>query len=353
MSSNSEIISEIANIISDYKHLPSFIDRTSNASVSSHVMKWVNQFSEDDKNIVLRHTHRVLSDRYFSEKDYDLKIDNIVNLKKNHQYFKSDCLLSAQSHGESQRNLNEKLNNAIENKLKIKMPVLNSSDFFVDSSRFDYINYIDDFSFSAKLVGDDVIGFIRDHGVNNAKIRIIIFVFHSYGLYALKNKLNDFIKENKLNIEFIYNHRFWLDVNNDIHPDYSCNSEVYFLEENAYKKILSANGLSDDDKYKTTVFRIGSHKDCILGDESERRKIEEIFSMKGFEIISHSELPKKSMKPLGFSTFPGVGFGGNVFSYRNCPNNTPLVFWWGTYQKTNNEAIDCWYPLMRRQGYYE
>lgn len=32
------------------------------------------------------------------------------------------------------------------------------------------------------------------------------------------------------------------------------------------------------------------------------------------------------MKPLGYKTYRGLGFGGTIFTYRNCPNNTPLVF---------------------------
>jgi len=69
--------------------------------------------------------------------------------------------------------------------------------------------------------------------------------------------------------------------------------------------------------------------------------------------LQHSRTPSEVLKPLGFTKFDGLGFGGTTFTYRNCPNNAPLAFWWGDYEPTGVPALDCWYPLMKRIGYTE
>ena len=57
-------------------------------------------------------------------------------------------------------------------------------------------------------------------------------------------------------------------------------------------------------------------------------------------------MDRKKWKPLGISSFPGFGFGALLFSYRNCPNNTPLAFWWGDWNGNST-----WYPLFQRKTY--
>jgi len=352
MNNDKKIVSDIAEIIKDYKYLPDFLDRSSHDDLCSHVEKWIDQFLFEDRSFVLNHTKKILSERYFSESKYDSQLQSIVKNKKNHHHFRKDCLLSVQARGGSQNDINLKLNSLIKKEINIEMPIIHSEWSGVDVSGFNYVNYVDDFSFSAKLVGDDIISFITENGIDNTKIRILILLAHTYGYFYLRRRLNEFIGENKLNIEFVFNRRYWGDVNNDIATSYSWRSETYFLQESTYNEVIHEYHLEEDDKYKTSVFRVDSHENCILGDNGERNRIEKIFTQKGLDIISCSDSPKASMKPLGFSVFKGFGFGGNVFSYRNCPNNTPLVFWWGAYEKTNKKEFDCWYPLMKRHGYY-
>ncbi|PQK69545.1 hypothetical protein CG428_21685 [Pantoea ananatis] len=347
-----EIISKISLIIKDYKYLPEEVDRESIASIDLHVEKWISQFDLEDRNFVLEHTYNLLSENYYSESRYDDLLRNVARDKKNKKHFMSDCFVSIQSHGGSQNEITGKLNNFIQNENNLSLPVLSLGNVNADFSKFKFITYLDDFSFSGKLIGDDIEKIITDLNLNNVNIRILIFLAHSQGFYNLKRRLYDFVKDNELDIHFHFNRRFWGDVNNSISYDYSCNTSIYFPELVTCNEVLEEKGLLGTELYQPNYFRNGSNDKCILGNESDRRRIEKLFSSIGFNIISNSTSPKKSMKPLGFSTYRGFGFGGNVFSYRNCPNNTPLVFWWGSYEETGNAAIDCWYPLMKRRGYY-
>lgn len=347
-----EIISKISLIIKDYKYLPEVVDRESIASIDLHVERWISQFDLEDREFVLKHTYNLLSKNYYSETRYDNLLRGVAKNENNEKHFRSDCFVSIQSHGGSQNEITEKLNKFIQNEINLSLPVLSLDNDNADFSKFRYITYLDDFSFSGKLIGDDIEKIITDLELDNVNIRILVFLAHSQGFYNLERRLYDFVKDNELDINFHFNKRFWGDVDNSISNGYSWNTSTYFPESVTCNEVLEEKGLLDAELYQPNYFRNGSNNNCILGNESDRRRIEKIFSSIGFHIISKSASPKKSMKPLGFSTYHGFGFGGNVFSYRNCPNNTPLVFWWGSYEETGNAAIDCWYPLMKRRGYY-
>lgn len=346
------IISKISLIIKDYKNLPEVVDSKSVASIDLHVKKWISQFEPEDREFVLKHTYNVLSVNYYSESHYDNLLRRVAINKSNEKFFRNDCFVSIQSHGGSQDEITEKLNTFIKDEINLSVPVLSLYDDKSNFSKFRQIVYLDDFSFSGKLIGDDIEKLINDLGLDKVKIQIIVFIAHSQGFYNLERRLSDFVKDNELDIKFHFNKRFWGDVDNSISNGYSWNTSTYFPELVTCNEVLEEKGLLDVELYQPNYFRSGSNNKCILGNESDRRRIEKIFSSIGFHIISKCASPKKSMKPLGFSTYHGFGFGGNIFSYRNCPNNTPLVFWWGSYEETGNAAIDCWYPLMKRRGYY-
>lgn len=352
MNNRDVVISEIANLISDFRYLPEFKEGDAHENVKSHVERWGMQFN-DDMDFVLTHTRNLLKERYFKISDYNSILDNVAKNTQNHHHFRNDCLLNIQKRGGSQSELIGLLNQKIKNNIGQFMPVISSSDDLssVDYKRFKYINYIDDFSFSAKLAGDDIIRFINESGIDNAKIRVILFLAHSYGMYHLERRLKDYAKEHKLKITFIFNKHFWGVVDNSVGSWYSRYASVYFPELDLAGEILARYNYAGSELYSPRFFRTSNHRNCILGNDEDRRRIEDIFTSKGFDIINSCADISPSLKPLGFSSFPGLGFGGNVFSYRNCPNNVPLVFWWGSYSHTGNQALDCWYPLMKRDVY--
>ncbi|MGN7508632.1 phosphoribosyltransferase-like protein [Aeromonas salmonicida] len=346
-------ITNISLIIKDYRYLPEVIDKDSIASIELHVKKWISQFALEDREFVLDHTYNLFSKNYYSEICYNNLLSDVAKNKDNKRHFSRDCFVSIQSHGGSQDEITGKLNKFIQDEIGFSLPILSLEDDKSNFSRFNYITYLDDLSFSGKLIGDDIEKFITDFKLDKVKIRILVFLAHSQGLYNLKKRLCDFVKNNKLDINFHFNRRFWGDVENSVSEYHSWKTSTYFPEQITCDEVLKVKGLGDVELYQPNCFRVDSNDGCILGNTGDRRRIEKIFSSIGFDIISKSVSPKRSMKPLGFSTYHGFGFGGNVFSYRNCPNNTPLVFWWGSYEKTGNAAIDCWYPLMKRRGYYD
>lgn len=63
----------------------------------------------------------------------------------------------------------------------------------------------------------------------------------------------------------------------------------------------------------------------------ENRKIvENAFLLKGIEILDNANSQIPNMRSLGYSlpSLKDFGFGGLCFTWRNVPNNAPLVFWY-------------------------
>lgn len=71
-----------------------------------------------------------------------------------------------------------------------------------------------------------------------------------------------------------------------------------------------------------------------------RDRLETIFLQKGIEILNRVQtINVKQLRPLGYTikSHKTFGLGTLFFTYRNIPNNCPIVFWWG-----NNN----WRPLF-------
>ena len=65
----------------------------------------------------------------------------------------------------------------------------------------------------------------------------------------------------------------------------------------------------------------------VFNDAHERMLLENEFLKIGARIRNDQpNLPEK-MRPLGYSNLDTLGFGSMFLTYRNCPNNCPLVFW--------------------------
>ncbi|WP_439331430.1 phosphoribosyltransferase-like protein [Pseudomonas aeruginosa] len=82
----------------------------------------------------------------------------------------------------------------------------------------------------------------------------------------------------------------------------------------------------------------GSGELKIFSSEQARNLIEQEFLTKGVLIRERCPNLGIRQRPLGNSVLETLGFGATFVSYRNCPNNAPLVFWVG----------DPWYPLFPR-----
>lgn len=88
----------------------------------------------------------------------------------------------------------------------------------------------------------------------------------------------------------------------------------------------------------------------VFSSDAGRALLETEMLKAGAKIIEFSKNPSEIVRPLGFGAF-GVGFGATLVTYRNCPNNCPLAWWWGDPSYSAGHPFSKWYPLLQRKTY--
>lgn len=76
----------------------------------------------------------------------------------------------------------------------------------------------------------------------------------------------------------------------------------------------------------------------FFSSEQGRQLLEQEFLKAGVSVRALCPHLNAYQRPLGNTTMKTTGFGTMFATYRNCPNNAPLVLWAG----------DPWHPLLRR-----
>lgn len=78
---------------------------------------------------------------------------------------------------------------------------------------------------------------------------------------------------------------------------------------------------------------------AVFSSEAGRHLLEQQFLVAGIRVREMCPNLPWTMRTLGATVFQSFGFGSTIVNYRNCPNNTPLVFW----------VANPWYSLFPRK----
>lgn len=318
---------------------------------SVHVGRWIEQFEESDKLFILEQTLALLRNAYINKNDYVEKINDILRSENNRPIIRESAFLNIQetNRGTSQIDLLELLETQAEGFEGLGIVTLSRNSKNQRVAQFNKFIYFDDVCFSGNKALSDITWFVEHFNLSNVTIRVWFLGTHRYATYMLETTLAKRFQGR--NITLIIKENGFLKTREN-RLRYSSSSEVFWLRKNGidlpdwiqHPEIYTSREGSERTKFKPN--------DIFL-NMADRYRFEYALTKAGFYILQQSQNPAQILKPLGFSTFSGLGFGGTIFTYRNCPNNTPLAFWWGRYERDEipNWALDCWYPLMRRTGY--
>lgn len=329
-----EVLAEhIADILKDYRQDEGLNPKKEN------VLNWIVQFSEENRLLILEEMIHIFKQRYLLEKEVDKFLEGLIsntNLTKNNPNFWDEVsLLQIQKNGKSQELMNVKFKQIIKQEKNINISIN-------DLTKQHFI-HLDDFLFTGNRLKTDLIDWLKTVP-KNSSLDIIYIGYYKNGQYHVKQELD---KNNPNNIKI----NFWRLAELENNPNCQNVSEVLWPNEKcltnsdvlAYLKTQGTN-------YKLRDTNQIANAHCgksIFSSETNRAILEKEFTLAGLKIISKiNELDRKKWKPLGISSFPGFGFGALLFSYRNCPNNTPLAFWWGDWN-----GNPSWYPLFQRKTY--
>lgn len=330
-----ELIESIFNKIKDFR-------RDEGVTMSlAHIEEWAQQFG-DDADFVLAETDNILGKTYLTKEEaVDLfrnfihehikryKYDNITN------YLKDVCFLQLQPAGKSQDIIVQMIRDIIQTDYG-----LNISDYESHPKKL-YI-YFDDVLITGKTILDDLSFWInqdnRIKALNDKSItlEVDLIVEHRLGqsmmLYQLEKYKCPGLNMNNIHIRYYY------EVENHLKLPYSLGGQKLNAVAIPIKDALSQEVIEyweslKADRHPEYAFRPENRpsvEDYFTSAEN-RIKFEKILIEKGLYIINQIQGEVKSnIRPLGliYPSYKTFGVGTLFFTWRNVPNNAPLVFWW-------------------------
>ena len=330
-----DALNKIFDYLKGYENFESYMlnpDRSINDELlHQHIEQWISQFESSEQEFIASIVVKLLENRYITKEE---EIEFIEELFEN-QLLKSNNTmpfpLEIQGNGESQKHLVQHYKNVFSQHTEITYAQ-------------DKVIYLDDFIFSGGRIYQDLTNWIPLQKKSH-KIYVAVIGYHS-GIWKTKKELQNKIQENNqknnLNSSLIFlesieleNRVFKKNESDVLWP------MIKIFQTNEYQRYLDPN-FNHRDGFIDTAYN-------LFETNEERVKFENICLKYGFKIIERCERKHKTTKPLGNSYF-GYGFGGLVFNYRNCPNNTPLIFWWGSGD-ISKPMYNQWHPLMPRNIY--
>ena len=195
--------------------------------------------------------------------------------------------------------------------------------------------YLDDVLASGGTICRDVIGWLKTDNhiaaVSEGKIRLVVMVIclHSWGWHFLQYQLKMTFpqyKTDKILWGWSYEIQNHLKLN-----DQTLNIAIPVNDQPQNVKNYLSN-LSAD-KYEEYAFREPNQpkRESFFTSPENRIRYENLLLQKGLEIISRIKGPvADNIRPLGFikPRYKTFGLGTHFITWRNIPNNSPLVFWW-------------------------
>lgn len=318
------LIDEIVLTCKDYRYDDGF-DFNKN-----HVIKWISQFEESTRIPILTEMNHILKNSYVSKEFMLSFFESVIDYINEKHPDQNIVFLDCQKKGHSQSEL----------KLLFEKYIENNNIKIGNSSGKNLWLYLDDFIFT----GNTAVRDLAQLEISYSDILIISIAVHSKSEYYIKTKtkvpilrmytLENINHDNAQSVDVIWPSSF----KSTILDDYIDNIE----------------DLHKNDLYpsKYALFCDNNpNVENLFSNDTSRRVFEKEFILAGIDLINKSKHPNKSMKPLGYDYKKTLGFGSTLVSFRNCPNNCPLVMWYGTtngkYGPTS--TLNSWYPLFPRK----
>lgn len=335
MSKRKKLLASIANTVSDYRagELPT--------PTPDHIDRWVQQFDKAVRLPILSEMDYILSNTYLSkscvEEFFAYQIDSEKLAGKDPKNFwASTHVLNIQKDGQSQKEIRLLFGSALKKQLGLDVDKCGKTR---------NINlYLDDFLFSGGRIGNDLSDWIENKAPKECTIHVLVIAVHGFGEWKCKDRLKRVAKKVNKKIEL----KFWAAVKLENRRMCKNASDVLWPATLPRDRDLREY-MALEKKFPFEARKVLAEPQTkFFSSEKGRQLIEKEMLLAGLRIRKNCQSPKNVMRPLGYSPF-GLGFGSTIVTYRNCPNNCPLAFWWGDPEKNSGHLQ--WYPLFARKTY--
>lgn len=327
---------EIAKIIRNFRR-----GELSKELDAAHVCRWVSQFDEADREMILAETYRVLSHYYFSEEKIFGYVDWVLSCLEKETSLRDCIYLAVQEKGSSQKLLLNRVGDIYE----MKGIPYSETDCKHELSAGTYV-YIDDGSFSGRRMTDDLMPVISKMSSDSRLFVFHMIVFQNGYVYC-KEKLIEKAQRSVISVCFKFG-RMLLDRKElsaervDTVWPYAASQNIPCIKE--YERKLRQSGKQ---LYYLYCSYGREYRSGLFSSAEAARRMAIAFLQKGIEICNSS--PNISFLPLGKSAVPGFGFGAFCATDWNIPNNCPLALWWGDIEDPAGFPGN-WYPLLPRRN---
>lgn len=325
MASQPNLRADVAALIADYRlgEIP--------APDAAHVDRWVEQFPQAVRDPILSELKHVFGMTYFTRAKVQSFIDMVVTSPKfagpdPAQFWQGVKVLQLQTAGNSQKDMCELLKGSLQRQCGLNMDLCGLAPHT-------YL-YLDDALFSGGRIRSDIVNWVNGLAPANAKVAILVIGLHSLGQWYSAKEIQKAATAAGKTIATTW----WRAIEFEDRKSYTTNSDV-----------LRPASIPTDDQTQAYVAALGAAPILrtvggksplgIFSGEQGRHLLEQEFTSAGVRVRAMCPHFNEFMRPLGNFFFKSLGFGSTIVTYRNCPNNAPLVFWAG----------NPWYPLFPRK----
>lgn len=324
MSERNNLLTSIALTIQDYRNgaLPQ--------PITDHVERWVQQFDAASQLSILEELDHVLKKTYISK---EMMIQHMRELMGTtdlagvdaQKFWRSVNFLDIQGGGNSQTDMLALFSEQLQDEFGFGIDGCGKGD--------DVFIYLDDGIFTGNRVRRDIEAWARDQAPAQAKLHVICIAQHSGGQFYANGKIQEVIRASGKRIDITW----WRAIELEDRRAYSAKSDV--LRPTAIPIDPAVQAYVAAMQYRPTLRVAGSPGAAgLFTSDAAKILLEQEFLKLGVRIRQICPNLGATQRPLGHMTLETLGFGSLIVTYRNCPNNAPLVFW----------VDEPWYPLFPR-----
>lgn len=299
---------------------------------AAHVDRWISQFPAAARDPMLSELLHVFRWTYFTRANVQTFIDSIVTSANfagsdPRQFWQGVKILNLQTAGNSQKDMIALLAESLQRQCGLALSSCGVTPHT-------YL-YLDDVLFSGGRIRSDLLKWVTGVAPAKAKLVVLVIGAHTLGQWYSGNKIMEAAKSAGKTIDLSW----WRAASFEDRKSEINNSDV-----------LRPTGIPADPATQAYVASLGQAPLIrtiggkspigIFSGEAGRHLLEQEFLAAGVRVRSMCPYFDKYMRPLGRMMFESLGFGSTIVTYRNCPNNAPLVFW----------ADHPWYPLFPRKA---
>lgn len=331
-----DIAEKIYQVIKDYRNEDGIFITVDD------ICNWALQFGEEAEFMLSELCH-LLPKIYFSKNRVNKEIRKILNdlytylkFDSRENFFSEIQFLSLQPEGKSQQILLQMVDDVAYSTTSKHL------SHYKDSPKKVFV-YLDDVLATGGTIGRDLISWMKEDdrvekiGSNKISLFVVLLCSHSLGKSFVDYRINLTYPElkNKINWGWAYeiqNHLKWANQSLNIAIPIKDQPE----DVRNYLSTLRA------DKYEDYAYREinNPQKETFFSSPENRIRYENNLLRKGLDIIARVKNPGDNLRPLGMVNprYKTFGLGTHFFTWRNIPNNSPLVFWWDLHN---------WKPLFK------